>query len=1123
MTQVHTTSNLLHSIAAQASSLGERLQQPNRFLTPNRDETKQQERWQTWCQNAAKGDRDRFSCRLTGIGWDTESVLPYLGEVELAADQPLPTWTETLQAVMQTSEQWTTTEFDVCTWQFPGDRSPTPFEPFFGPCLQVAQHKLTQTLAQAPHSFGWQRWSETAQQSLLSSLLDRLVQICTPTLFQEFSQFRTSGNSLRDFFSLQFQGRQSQQKYHAFLRQVFQGGFRDLFTTYPVLARLIAVAIDFWASATVELVQQLAADWGDIEQHFIEQQIDTTFDSLSNSTSDLPSNSRSNSTSGSMTLSQVVDVQSTLSDSHNQGRTVSILQFDTGLKLVYKPKNLGTDVAFFGLLQWCNERGLSLPLKSLKVLNREDYGWIEYVPSAPCEDTAAIKRFYQRSGMLLCLIYVIEGTDCHAENIIAYAEQPVLIDTETLLTPRMEGELEGGDLAEETPSPIDSIASPSPAKQLLQDSVKRTALLPQWGMVGNDRYDIDFSGLGGHEDRQLSVMQWQDINTDGMKLEVVTQPPEPPSNAPTLQGEALSAAVYLEDVVTGFEQMFQFLLQHQTELLSCTSPLNAFSNQTLRYVFRATNTYGIILQQSYEPTLLKSGVDRSIALDVLSRAFLTDTQLPNYWKMLAIEWQSMEQMDIPFFTFNSSDNSLPLAKNDRIVDFFIRSGFEQVQTRLRQLSLEICRQQVNIIRGAFETRFLQPPILKTQHLRTMRAASHLDRILPSEVAVQQATQIANQLRQSAIARPDGLTWLGWAARPSRPGCVFDDVGFDLCYGSSGITLFLAALAQTTGEDQWRDFAWQTLQPCRQMLLSTSPEQQRRWANQQGIRGTTGLAGMVYSFVQLSQMLAESALLSEAKQLAALITRDTSATALEFGLSEGIAGMILGLLVLPQDAHAQQTARLAGEYLLDCHSQNQNQNQNYDHSQKSFHHGIAGIAYTLLRLYEQTQDDRFRQTAITAIESEQHIFSAQWQNHVAGSGDSRSLQWIQEAAGIGLARLAGLPMLDTPEIRQEIDAALDVTQRYLFCEIDSLSWGTVGRLETLLVAAQRLDRWQLHQVVAQAMYRLVHKSQQQGYFTLLPGRTAEMRSPGLFHGLAGIGYQLLRLANPDLPSVLLWEI
>ena len=45
----------------------------------------------------------------------------------------------------------------------------------------------------------------------------------------------------------------------------------------------------------------------------------------------------------------------------------------------------------------------------------------------------------------------------------------------------------------------------------------------------------------------------------------------------------------------------------------------------------------------------------------------------------------------------------------------------------------------------------------------------------------------------------------------------------------------------------------------------------------------------------------------------------------------------------------------------------------------------------------------------------------------------------------------------------------------------------------------------------------------GAFALHPLLPAGAFSPGLFQGTAGIGYELLRLARPDLvPSVLLWD-
>ena len=109
------------------------------------------------------------------------------------------------------------------------------------------------------------------------------------------------------------------------------------------------------------------------------------------------------------------------------------LTFASGRKLVYKPKDMGTEAAYHRLLAWLNERGAPLPFKVLEVLDRSTHGWVEFVEHLPCRDRDEARRYYERAGMLLCLFYVLEGTDCHYENIIASGEYPVLIDTETLM------------------------------------------------------------------------------------------------------------------------------------------------------------------------------------------------------------------------------------------------------------------------------------------------------------------------------------------------------------------------------------------------------------------------------------------------------------------------------------------------------------------------------------------------------------------------------------------------------------------------------------------------------------------------------------------------------------------
>ena len=148
-------------------------------------------------------------------------------------------------------------------------------------------------------------------------------------------------------------------------------------------------------------------------------------------------------------------------------------------------------MAYFRLLDWLNVHGFPRDFRTLRVLNRGTHGWVEYVEHGPCPDLAAVGRYYERSGMLLGLLYVLEATDCHRENVIACGEHPVLIDTETLLCPRVR---------EDTGHEVDASLI---ANQQFTYSVLRTCFLPRWEM-GLQGDVLDVSGLGdaGAEGKQ---------------------------------------------------------------------------------------------------------------------------------------------------------------------------------------------------------------------------------------------------------------------------------------------------------------------------------------------------------------------------------------------------------------------------------------------------------------------------------------------------------------------------------------------------------------------------------------------------------------------------------------------
>lgn len=127
-----------------------------------------------------------------------------------------------------------------------------------------------------------------------------------------------------------------------------------------------------------------------------------------------------------------------------------------------------------------------------------------------------------------------------------------------------------------------------------------------------------------------------------------------------------------------------------------------------------------------------------------------------------------------------------------------------------------------------------------------------------------------------------------------------------------------------------------------------------------------------------------------------------------------------------------------------------------------------------------------------------------------------------AAGIGLARLGGLSIYQTQEIDRDVEVALQTTQKYGWQGVDYLCCGNFGRIEVLLVAAEKLSRPQLREIAQKQAAWVVARAEKKGTYQLFPNLSNYVFSPSFFAGNAGIGYELLRLAYPNtLPSALLW--
>jgi lantibiotic modifying enzyme len=122
-----------------------------------------------------------------------------------------------------------------------------------------------------------------------------------------------------------------------------------------------------------------------------------------------------------------------------------------------------------------------------------------------------------------------------------------------------------------------------------------------------------------------------------------------------------------------------------------------------------------------------------------------------------------------------------------------------------------------------------------------------------------------------------------------------------------------------------------------------------------------------------------------------------------------------------------------------------------------------------------------------------------------------------AAGILAARLASLPAI--PELASSCEVALSACTRCRTCEVDHVCCGNFGRIEAECLAADVLRRPWLREAAKVKAAALLEDGEANGGFSLF-APSPEICHPSLRTGTAGIGYVLLRLADPSLPTLLL---
>jgi len=808
---------------------------------------------------------------------------------------------------------------------------------------------------------------------------------------------------------------------------------------------------------------------------------------------------------------ELLEVNFGAGDSHRGGLTVALLRC-TGGQVVYKPRSVAVDAALTHFIAGLRDIDSgAMAIRVPRVVVRDDYGWAEFVEHRYASGDDELRGFYRGIGQWLAIMRLLGGSDLHAENMIAQGASPIVIDCETLFTPKT------------PPSPSGFGQALDQAGEMITGTVLNIGMLPGRS-AGLGWRGVDMSAVGSLPGQQPILSQIDIIEAGTDQAHIGTTLVQAPisQNHPSPQP---ALAQYWPEVLSAFEQTTASLQQLDAAGL-LQIRLRAFDDCRIRVVPRSTEVYAEVARMLWHPVSLhKQEPARQRAHELFARMAVNVSSAPADPAVIDAEIEDLLVGDIPFFSTPAGHGQLQGPRGT-----LWRAPQNLVDAALLNWRAADMRFEGNVIRAALVSAYINQGWMPDEasmwpeHARS----GDIDRRRRS-----QAARILRELVDTAIRGKDGsVAWIAPVLSPET-GWSVQPLEQDLYGGSSGVAILIAAYLSETragradpvaGLDQLFAATLHTLG------LAEAKRESQRLQNI-AVRplppgGYFGLGSLIWTRLTLADWgIDDGDGLQRASLIANGIPEAAAATDIHDLLS-GLAGAIPPLLMLARRSADERYLRIACD-LADtlCAQATYNGDCAYwSHGQwpdgiGGFAHGVTGIGWALTKLARQTGNARYLQTAQAAFAFEDSLFDITEQNWLdlrLLDGVKTAAAWCHGAVGIGLAHLDLDPQLQDPRTRPLLRRASTATWRlglgwnHCVCHGDLSAWEL---LDAAIAAGEGPPGVSRENLLERVLTSLET-------YGPICGMTRAASSPGLMPGMGGIAYQLLK-AHPDsnLPSIL----
>ncbi|GAA1956761.1 type 2 lanthipeptide synthetase LanM [Amycolatopsis minnesotensis] len=724
-------------------------------------------------------------------------------------------------------------------------------------------------------------------------------------------------------------------------------------------------------------------------------------------------------------------------DSHHHGHTVSVLRFRSGKKLAYKPRDVSCEAAYEVIAHALNDR-FGTSLASAAVLERDGYGYVEYVGTEDVSDLSA--EFMAASGELAAVLYLLNARDMHFENIVATRRGPVPIDLETFLHP---ARIHVGPTPEADGNAYDTIGQ----------SIYGIGILPLVMMGKGDdsgHVDLGFLGAQGRGSSPFKSMRFEDPYTDRVRLALAAQGAQERWTVVDELTEEQTRVLGAR-MADGFARVFRAVAADRAffdalvRKVAIGVRVRYVHNPTAQYAQTLRLASGAAAMDGFEPylALLKR---IAIASKTSSRAIVLS------------ELRQLAERDVPYFTVAATGVALEDGDGIEVGACFEQSPVERALAKTAALSEFELTEQLKLIYSAFSSRF------PDNHLAAGPAASPPP---APERPGGELTDLVTRLADTLVATslPDRFahlprTWIGplASAQTNRPWPA-GVLGYDLYTGRVGIALALAAAGRALGEDRYRDLAAQIFSTTAEILSGQRYE--ARSVEQAGFGGYRGLSGTLFALSAAGRLLGHESWVTAAQEAVPLVlaqVRSQPTNALPLDTIGGLAG-VLGCVMAIGGPHAEEATAVLTASLVDGLRHGEGRADVV--AQSGFAHGLSGVVHALSRAHPWVpagQRDVVEATLAALVARLGSFYDQEAGNWFSNAAAPRkfSTGWCHGSTGIALALSSYRRVSENDVVTALRDRAVDNILRLGFGR--NLTWchGDLGNHDTLVGIARGGD-------------------------------------------------------------------